>query len=1086
MNNPKLGSKQLSLKTSNKLNRAILIDALPQNHTKNSSNRQNTYEPVASKKSEAFSALASSCVGKKTNPPCEIGPYVSVYGRVVVEIDDKIKLRRLMNHIPDHYSIPILRIVQFGEYNAGKKPRSLMSYRKRMTDCDYFSDALAIELLDFFEMIHNDVERANYVSRILDTKAEYYGFKSYDDRVSDIRFNKTRPAPLNTLHVDISSHPNSTTERFSNGSRNSSRNSAVLTFSTNVQSHAGLVRNDIDSNSYAGARSIEDSDFSKVDRKMETISTETQNGFRGNSALRGSSSLSDMNVQSSLMVGGNRSTDDRVNAQRFASTGFVEKECRRWDQLVEKKQKKEVNSDHKKANRITSHLEHNSRLESLPPQVDTRGLDNSHLAEKKYIEGISEEVSNKQPNNLGSETSSAIENERNWMPTEHNIASRIAFPGLWLNVKSNDKYLPPTISRTECWPYITDRKEKNRRHMEEMMKIAEQNEQLYQFPRPNQSCYSSTSSHRKDSMTTDSKEITSSDMEVYSFAIKEGKCFRLKRYMEWKKDEKDSEHAVVSRRPSFRIYCEFATNVIYFSSTQNASEEDFGNTVSSDVSQYSARTSNNASSKRKLSESSSDSDTGILLKKANVSRFVEEGVPVPWYQPQSSYAVAFYSSSSHMFFHILKSKRKFYILLHILYISINLVKSFLVFNSQNSAPPIKPMKKEAGALLPPRAVVYKLPAIKGSMKDAISAHKLLKKSYAKPIVDISSTSGDSDPEWWSDRELTADLNFKRELLSKKPRFSRKTFDERSSYIARFKESHLGNYLNSDSDTVSNEKPKTLAQLKNFSKSNLVEYHPKRSRKKIRAKRVYRTKSAVTTACTSTSKQAARSDEPFFSQRDTRQHSYTQRVQVPIGAALHSSSSIAANVNDYRSKAPTRMIHSSKVSTVNAAASKFAAPRCQAPNVSHMKNGQFSVIDRLLPSDSNTKPLLAPASNNSWITANSRATGILKGRSGPVDQSQNQNTRRENASMSGRQPLDTSRKHMFLFCNKVCVITDEEIRRDKEQHRLERSQISAERKLEHRKAMRRQSRARLLSRLQTEYDNNDATTLFKFRSSCLHS
>lgn len=197
MNNPKLGSKQLFLKTSNQLNRAILIDALPQNHTKNSSNRyiyivfkiftcpnylffsQNTYEPVASKKSEAFSALASSCVGKKTNPPCEIGPYVSVYGRVVVEIDDKIKLRRLMNHIPDHYSIPILRIVQFGEYNAGKKPRSLMSYRKRMTDCDYFSDALAIELLDFFEMIHNDVERANYVSRILDTKAEYYGFKSY-------------------------------------------------------------------------------------------------------------------------------------------------------------------------------------------------------------------------------------------------------------------------------------------------------------------------------------------------------------------------------------------------------------------------------------------------------------------------------------------------------------------------------------------------------------------------------------------------------------------------------------------------------------------------------------------------------------------------------------------------------------------------------------------------------------------------------------------------------------------------------------------------------------------------------------------
>eukprot|EP00081_Caenorhabditis_elegans_P026129 NP_509550.1 Uncharacterized protein CELE_Y81B9A.2 [Caenorhabditis elegans] len=142
-----------------------------------------------------------------------------------------------------------------------------------------------------------------------------------------------------------------------------------------------------------------------------------------------------------------------------------------------------------------------------------------------------------------------------------------------------------------------------------------------------------------------------------------------------------------------------------------------------------------------------------------------------------------------------------------------------------AAPPIKPMQKEPGTLLPPRAVVYKLPAIKGSMKDAFSAHKLLKKSYAKPIVDISSTSGDSDPEWWSDRELTPDLNLKRELLLKKARFSRKTFDKRSSYIAHFKKSHLENYLNSDSDTVSNEKPKTLAQLKNFSKSNLVEYHP---------------------------------------------------------------------------------------------------------------------------------------------------------------------------------------------------------------------------------------------------------------------
>eukprot|EP00081_Caenorhabditis_elegans_P026564 NP_510106.2 Uncharacterized protein CELE_T24D5.5 [Caenorhabditis elegans] len=293
MNNPKLGSKQLFLKTSNQLNRAILIDALPQNHTKNSSNRQNTYEPVASKKSEAFSALASSCVGKKTNPPCEIGPYVPVYGRVVVEIDDKIKLRRLMNHIPDHYSIPILRIVQFGEYNAGKKPRSLMSYRKRMTDCDYFSDALAIELLDFFEMIHNDVERANYVSRILDTKAEYYGFKSYDDRVSDIRFNKTRPAPLNTLHeLEVLK---------------------ILIFQKLIGK------------------------WKRYQRKHKMGSEETRH-------FKGSSSLSNMNAQSSLMVCWKRSTDDRVNAQRFA----------------------------------TSHLEHNSCLESLPPHVlypDPRGFD---------------------------------------------------------------------------------------------------------------------------------------------------------------------------------------------------------------------------------------------------------------------------------------------------------------------------------------------------------------------------------------------------------------------------------------------------------------------------------------------------------------------------------------------------------------------------------------------------------------------------------------------------------------------------------------------------------------------------------------
>eukprot|EP00081_Caenorhabditis_elegans_P026566 NP_510108.2 Uncharacterized protein CELE_R09A8.2 [Caenorhabditis elegans] len=458
MEDPKLGSRRMTLRSASRLNiERNGSDSSSDTHSKMRSNgyssmklcdNESTFYFKLKSKDSIVSNVPDVCSkpvagnGKeKTTSPCEIGRYSSFYARFEIDMDDKAELKKLMNSIPENYSIPILRIVQFGEYNDGKEPRSLLSYREKMADVDKFSDDLVIELLDFFVMIRSDVEMANNKTEKLETNAEYYGFKSYDDSLYDIQPNTKRPAPLYRPEEVIAFDPNWGTPNYPHvieEDKTKKLASALQDYRTlrdatpdktfyfgeiptspiNVGTHDDQLCNGMNSisgntlnTSYEETRQLKNSDHVKqIDPQMKGNSVDAHKGLQFSMTVQNSSCLSS---------DGNTSTDDRVNAQCFASSGFVKSERRRLEQLMEQKLKEKNQCDYAKKTRNSSALDHESSFGSCPLSdihPEQSHFDISLLAENKKVEEVSQETAEKQEDKQISVTSLARMIERSSMP----------------------------------------------------------------------------------------------------------------------------------------------------------------------------------------------------------------------------------------------------------------------------------------------------------------------------------------------------------------------------------------------------------------------------------------------------------------------------------------------------------------------------------------------------------------------------------------------------------------------------------------------------------------------------------------------
>ncbi|CAA93475.1 Bromo domain-containing protein [Caenorhabditis elegans] len=152
-------------------------------------------------------------------PPFEVTPYVSIYGRKVVGTNDKIELSERMASIPQMYITPILRIIQIGHHNTGKTITSLRSLCEEEIDFNDVSDDLVIELLDYLEMIQKDKAKAEQVRQELEVKAKFYGFEAYDNKLGTIPKTRNMPPPLQ--HRMRSDSPSPSASRTGNQSSDS-------------------------------------------------------------------------------------------------------------------------------------------------------------------------------------------------------------------------------------------------------------------------------------------------------------------------------------------------------------------------------------------------------------------------------------------------------------------------------------------------------------------------------------------------------------------------------------------------------------------------------------------------------------------------------------------------------------------------------------------------------------------------------------------------------------------------------------------------------------------------------------------------